>query len=91
MLQHNTNNNVTQQNTCTLYNISRNDKIHNNMHFIAQRNNVPHYNTSQRTGDTPRHNTSYNNKFTKGKSILQYHIITNYLTIQYKKNKNVIQ
>ena len=47
--------------------------------------------TSQRTGDTPRHNISYNNKFTKGKSILQYYIITNYLTIQYKKNKNVIQ
>ena len=30
-------------------------------------------------------------EFTKGKSILQYYIITNYLTIQYKKNKNVIQ
>ena len=58
---------------CTLYNISRNDKIHNNMHFIAQQNNVPHYNTSQRTRNTPRHNTSYNNKTQK---VNQYYNIT---------------
>ena len=58
------------------------------MHYIAQRNNVTHYNTSQRTRNTLRHNTSYNNKTQK---INQYYNITNYLTMQYKKNKNAIQ